>query len=332
MFKQRFNVAASRARDQMWVIHSLDFRNDLKPGDLRRRLIEHAEDPSSLLRAMEKGEQRVQSELEKGVLRRLVQAGYRVIPQWKVGYYWIDLVVEGGGKRLAIECDGDRFHPIEKLPEDMARQAILERLGWTFSRIRGSQFFRDPDSAMEPIFSRLKALEIPPEGPDSGVQRSDALANELKERIIRRAQELRLKWQETEFPGGQTDSGGSQKGPENRRRGVNEEEAAHSETTQHPKDTNEPPPQEVLPGVSPEKVSAEYQPEGEQEWMVGKGAAALRKLHRWAKESGDFQKSEVGLIYWVAQDIDKKKNPSPATARKVKRLWEKAVRKGFTES
>jgi len=24
MFKQRFNVAASRARDQMWVIHSLD--------------------------------------------------------------------------------------------------------------------------------------------------------------------------------------------------------------------------------------------------------------------------------------------------------------------
>src|SRR3989441_8088599 len=24
MFKQRFNVAASRARDQMWVVHSLD--------------------------------------------------------------------------------------------------------------------------------------------------------------------------------------------------------------------------------------------------------------------------------------------------------------------
>lgn len=332
MFKQRFNVAASRACDQMWVIHSLDFRNDLKPGDLRRRLIEHAEDPSSLLRAMEKGEQRVQSELEKGVLRRLVQAGYRVIPQWKVGYYWIDLVVEGGGKRLAIECDGDRFHPIEKLPDDMARQAILERLGWTFSRIRGSQFFRDPDSAMEPIFSRLKTLEIPPESFDPGVQRSDALADELKERIIRRAQELRLKWQETEFPDGQTDSGGSQNRPENRRHGANEGETAHSETTQHPKDTDQRPPQKVLPGFSTEKVSGEHQPEAEQDWIAGKGAAALRKLHRWAKESGDFQKSEVGLIYWVAQDIDKKKNPSPATARKVKRLWEKAVRKGFTES
>ncbi|MBM3302387.1 MAG: hypothetical protein FJY85_20850, partial [Deltaproteobacteria bacterium] len=117
MFKQRFNVAASRAQDQMWVVHSLDPGKDLKPGDLRRRLIEHAEDPSILLRAMEKGEQRAQSELEKAVLRRLAQAGYRIIPQWKVGYYWIDLVVEGGDKRLAIECDGDRFHPIEKLPE-----------------------------------------------------------------------------------------------------------------------------------------------------------------------------------------------------------------------
>ncbi len=331
MFKQRFNVAASRARDQMWVIHSLDFRNDLKPGDLRRRLIEHAEDPSSLLRAMEKGEQRVQSELEKGILRRLVQAGYRVIPQWKVGYYWIDLVVEGGGKRLAIECDGDRFHPIEKLPEDMARQAILERLGWTFSRIRGSQFFRDPDSAMEPIFSRLKALEIPPENFDSGAQMSDALADELKERIIRRAQEVRLKWQETEFPDGQTDFRGSQNGPENRSPGTNEEEAANSETAEHPKDINKRPPQEVLPIFSPEKVSGEYPPEMEEDWIVGKGAAALRKLHRWAKESGNFQQSDVSFIYWLAQDIEKKKTPSPANARKVKRLWEKAVRKGFTE-
>jgi superfamily I DNA and/or RNA helicase len=30
-----FNVAASRARDQLWVVHSLDPGRDLKPGDLR---------------------------------------------------------------------------------------------------------------------------------------------------------------------------------------------------------------------------------------------------------------------------------------------------------
>lgn len=42
-FLQRYNVAASRARDQLWVVHSLDPRVALKPDDLRRRLIEHAE-------------------------------------------------------------------------------------------------------------------------------------------------------------------------------------------------------------------------------------------------------------------------------------------------
>lgn len=35
-FKQRFNVAASRAKDQLWVVHSLNADTDLKPEDLRR--------------------------------------------------------------------------------------------------------------------------------------------------------------------------------------------------------------------------------------------------------------------------------------------------------
>jgi very-short-patch-repair endonuclease len=75
---------------------------------LRRRLIEYALDPEATMRALEREERRVQSEFERQVMRRLVARGYRVRAQWSVGYYRIDLVVEGGGKRLAIECDGDR--------------------------------------------------------------------------------------------------------------------------------------------------------------------------------------------------------------------------------
>jgi hypothetical protein len=48
------------------------------------------------------------------------------------------------------------------LAEDMNRQAILERLGWKFARIRGSAFYRDPDKAMESVFRRLQELEILP--------------------------------------------------------------------------------------------------------------------------------------------------------------------------
>jgi very-short-patch-repair endonuclease len=194
MFKQRFNVAASRARDQMWVVHSMDPRTDVKPGDLRRRLIEHAMDPTAIIRSLERAEQRVESELEKAVMRRLLAAGYRVHPQWRVGHYRIDLVVEGGGRRLAIECDGDRSHPIEKLSEDMARQAVLERLGWIFERVRGSQFFRDPEAALKPVFDRLESLGIPPQGSSALQPIEQGSSGSLRERIVRRAAELRRDW------------------------------------------------------------------------------------------------------------------------------------------
>lgn len=194
MYKKRFNVAASRARDQMWVVHSVDPETDLKPGDLRRRLIQHARDPQALLSKIERAEQHVESEFERQVMRRLVKAEYSVHPQWRVGYYRIDLVVESGDRRLAIECDGDQYHPVEKLQEDMERQAILERLGWTFVRIRGSDFFRDPDSAMKLVFTRLTELGIQPEGTKSRSRTAEDHGLELQQRVIRRADELRREW------------------------------------------------------------------------------------------------------------------------------------------
>jgi very-short-patch-repair endonuclease len=196
-FKQRYNVAASRARDQMWVVYSLDPRLDLKPGDLRRELIEHAEDPSVKLRTLQQVERRVESELERQVLRHLVQLNYRVRPQWPVGHYRIDLVVEGGSKRLAIECDGDRWHPPEKLAEDLERQAILERLGWTFVRVRGTEFFRAPDQALEPVFEMLHRLEIPAEGGAPVPTEPLRQGSELFDRVLRRAEALHREWLES---------------------------------------------------------------------------------------------------------------------------------------
>ncbi len=200
-FKQRYNVAASRARDQMWVVYSLDPRLDLKPGDLRRELIEHAEDPSVKLRALQQAERRAESELERQVLRHLVQLNYRVRPQWQVGHYRIDIVVEGGRKRLAIECDGDRWHPPEKLAEDLERQAILERLGWTFVRVRGTEFFLNPERALEPVFEMLQRLEIPPEGLAAPSEESSRQASELHDRVLRRAEALRGEWSENDTNG-----------------------------------------------------------------------------------------------------------------------------------
>ena len=201
LFKQRFNVAASRARDQMWIVHSLSPHNDLNANDLRRQLIEHAEDPARLMRALEEKEKRTQSNFERDVMKRLAAAGYRVTPHWKIGTFRIDLVVEGGGKRLAIECDGDRYRPLEKLPEDMDRQSVLERMGWIFTRIRSSEFLRNPARAMKPVFEKLETLEIPPAGDSLDAESARLTSHDGIDRVVRRAEELRKNWSKTNGAG-----------------------------------------------------------------------------------------------------------------------------------
>ena len=210
-YKKRYNVAVSRARNQLWVVHSLDPEAHLKEGDLRRRLIQHARDPGALMRSLEEQSAKTESELERRVLRRLVDAGFRVRAQWPVGGYRIDLVVEGTEARLAVECDGERFHPPEKLLEDMQRQADLERLGWRFARIRGSVFFRDPAGAMAPVMAKLEGMGIVPLGEEPREPEGETY---LVERIRRDAEAIRREQegerdQETLFDAeGDTNDGG----------------------------------------------------------------------------------------------------------------------------
>jgi hypothetical protein len=111
----------------------------------------------------------------------------------ETGAFRIDLVVEGEGKRLAIECDGDRYQPLEKLSEDMDRQSILEGMGWIFTRIRSSEFLRNPSRTMKPIFEKLEALEIPSAGKTREIQEGPS-SHEVIDHVIRRAEELRKTW------------------------------------------------------------------------------------------------------------------------------------------
>jgi very-short-patch-repair endonuclease len=199
IFKKRFNVAASRARNQMWVVYSLNHEVDLQAGDYRRRIIEHALDPEAWERELRKRARQTESIFEERVLKRLLQANYHVVPQFQVGAYRIDMVVIGNGPRLAIECDGERFHGPEKLQEDMGRQAILERLGWKFVRIRGSLFFRDEERAMEPVFRRLDDLTIAPSS--VGTIAAASIEDPVIEVVKRRAQELRQFWNQAATEG-----------------------------------------------------------------------------------------------------------------------------------
>ncbi|PKM88460.1 MAG: hypothetical protein CVU87_07490 [Firmicutes bacterium HGW-Firmicutes-12] len=194
MTRKRYNVAASRAKDQMWVVHSLNPEMDLKPDDIRLRLIKHAINPT-----IDRNEEKLktaESDFEKQVMQTLLNQGYKVIPQWKVGAYRIDMVIEDGDKRVALECDGEKWHNQDDLPNDLKRQAILERLGWKFIRIRGSVFYRNPEETKNWIISELDSHGISPnfitfeETPET----ESSINNETINRIKRRAEQIRREW------------------------------------------------------------------------------------------------------------------------------------------
>jgi very-short-patch-repair endonuclease len=163
--RQRMNVAASRARDQMWCVRTVSV-DELHPDDVRARFIRHCANPARVPELMFDLADRCESDFERDVLRHLLDRGYRVKVQHRVGRFRIDLVVEGSSKRLAIELDGDAFHGPDRWESDRNRQAILERLGWRFHRIRGSAYYRDRDVALTSLWERLDAVGIRPGGED----------------------------------------------------------------------------------------------------------------------------------------------------------------------
>lgn len=67
-----------------------------------------------------------------------------------------------GSRGLAVELDGDAYHSPDRWEADRQRQAILGRLGWTFHRIRGSAYYREPEVALTSLWNRLESLGIQP--------------------------------------------------------------------------------------------------------------------------------------------------------------------------
>ena len=65
---------------------------------------------------------------------------------------------------LAVECDGDAWHGVDRYEQDAARQRDLERCGWTFWRVRESVFRLDPGEALSDLWETLKAQGVLPDG------------------------------------------------------------------------------------------------------------------------------------------------------------------------
>lgn len=161
---QRFNVAASRARDRMYLVRSIRAEELSQADVLRAKLIQHFQTPfMHNEQDLSSNRSKCESGFEREVYDILTGKGYRVIPQVPVGSYRIDMVVEGDNdSRLAIECDGDRYHGPEQWDSDMRRQRILERAGWRFWRSFASTFVLHKEQVVAELIATLTELDIHP--------------------------------------------------------------------------------------------------------------------------------------------------------------------------
>ncbi len=165
-FDQRFNVATSRARDRAYLVRSVDIEQLRTSDQLRRALLDHFRMPFPAEgREATNRRERCESPFEFEMYDLLAERGYRVDTQVKVGDFRIDLVVEGeNDRRVAIECDGDRYHGPDRWAADMARQRILERAGWTVWRCFASRFVRYKDQVTAELTGFLAERGIEPVG------------------------------------------------------------------------------------------------------------------------------------------------------------------------
>ena len=170
MYVQRFNVAASRARDQLWLFHSITLADLPNSADLRHHLIDYCygvigrgSGPAAGSARQVPDDARVEpfdSLFEQRVHNRIIDRGFTVIPQFPASGYRLDLVVVGAQGRLAIECDGDAWHGPTAFEADLARQRDLERCGWQFFRIRESAWYVDQHAVLEKLWAHLEGMDI----------------------------------------------------------------------------------------------------------------------------------------------------------------------------
>lgn len=168
--KQRYNVATSRARDQLWLFHSVTL-DDLNPECLRSKLLRHFLEPSAqgvqdFTEEVDRDRRhpKFDSLFEQRVFCDLRERGFVVEPLVEVYGKRIDLVVAGFGGKLAVECDGAAFHGPDEFAADVARQQELERIGWKFHRISDTDYYLHPQETIDKLVAALASEDIFPDG------------------------------------------------------------------------------------------------------------------------------------------------------------------------
>ena len=161
--ERRLNVAVTRARQSMTVVHSLraeDIKSEQTGARQLRRYLEYVRNPEGAFESETTGTGEPESPFEEAVLAALRSRGHRVDAQVGVSGYRIDLAIRSeDGERfdLGIECDGVTYHNSPTARDrDWLRQQVLEGLGWRIHRVWSTAWVRDPETEIAAIEQALE--------------------------------------------------------------------------------------------------------------------------------------------------------------------------------
>jgi superfamily I DNA and/or RNA helicase len=155
---RRFNVAVSRAKNQVWLFSSINEEN-LNPDCVRTKLLRYCLNPGMNNENIDEEPKVYKSTFHKNVFKMIKEKGYKITACEELKCYNVDFVVEGSKNKIAIVCNGSKQED-EDFKTKHEKRMTLERVGWTFYKINESEFYTSSEKAMEGLWIKLNFLGI----------------------------------------------------------------------------------------------------------------------------------------------------------------------------
>ena len=164
---RRLNVLFTRSRIRMEIFSSIDSSDvivsEKSSEGVRafRGMLRYAE--TGMIEGAISSGREPDSDFEVAVAQMFVNHGYEVECQIGVAGFFIDIGVKhpsrDGEYIMGVECDGAAYHSSKSARDrDRIRQDVLESMGWTIRRIWSTDWFLDPEKALQPILEHLEDL------------------------------------------------------------------------------------------------------------------------------------------------------------------------------
>lgn len=168
--ERRLNVAVTRARQEL-VVYSGFAADDIDTSRTKavgvqhlKTFIDFAERGPIALPARDKGSVgELESPFEEAVAAELARFGWQVVPQVGISGFRVDIGVKhpdrAGDFLAGVECDGATYHSSATARDrDKVREQVLRGLGWNIVRVWSTDWWFDPNGAMERLRDALEAL------------------------------------------------------------------------------------------------------------------------------------------------------------------------------